>query len=196
MSIRSFVALPVPERIAADLGDTAARLACQDKDGRVRWIDEENYHVTLAFLGEVDSQTLDDLALDLEGSLGASGPVDLKVDSVALFPWGRRPKLIAAMLEVSPRLQELHDAVVRAARRLSIPVEKRRFHPHVTLGRLRAGGTRRIEFSSARVELKGVASEVMIFESTLTASGAIYDSLYEIPLDMLAASDESVRALP
>ena len=189
MSVRIFIALGVPETVAAVLGDNAARLASQDKDGRVRWMGEENYHVTLAFLGDIDEPLVDDLAIELENVLAGFGEVQIRVESLALFPFGRRPRLIAAMIEASEQLQELQQKIVRAVRRLSIPLEKRRFHPHVTLGRLRAGGGRRINLPAAAVAVQGSIGVATIFESTLTPHGAIYEPLYEILLDMPVAQD-------
>ena len=189
MSVRSFIALPVPEPVAAVLGDDAARLASQDKDGRVRWVGEENYHVTLAFLGDIDEPVVDDLAFELENVLAGFGEVQIRVESLALFPFGRRPRLIAAMIEASEQLQELQQRIVRAVRRLSIPLEKRRFHPHVTLGRLRAGGGRRINLPAAARAVQGSVGVATIFESTLTPHGSIYEPLYEIQLDLPATQD-------
>jgi 2'-5' RNA ligase len=189
MPVRSFIALPLPEPVAAALGDDAARLASQDKDGRVRWVGEENYHVTLAFLGDIDEPVLDDLAIELENRLAGFGEVDIRVESVALFPYGKRPRLIAAMIEASDQLQTLHKLVLKAVRRLPIPQEKRRFHPHVTLGRLRTGRGRSLNIPPASVSQQGTVDVATVYESTLTARGSIYDPLYEIRLDVSTDRD-------
>jgi 2'-5' RNA ligase len=182
MTIRSFIALPLPEHVSAILGDHAARLSSQDKEGKVRWIAEENYHVTLAFLDEVDEQELDDLALDIANASDGWGEVELHVMSVALFPFGKRPRLIAGMLDASSELQKLYQVVARCVRQRAIALEKRRFQPHVTLGRLRGGGARRLSFPPTSIDLHGTVQNLIIFESTLTSEGAIYDQLYELPL--------------
>ena len=62
MSIRSFIALAIPREMANALGDAAAKMAYQDKSNAVRWVDQANYHITLAFLGEQEEQTLETLA--------------------------------------------------------------------------------------------------------------------------------------
>lgn len=189
MSVRSFIALPVPEPVAAALGDDAARLASQDKDGRVRWVGEDNYHVTLAFLGDIDEPLLDELAIELENDLAGFGAVDIRVESVALFPFGKRPRLIAAMIEPSEQLLALHKLAVRAVRRFAIPLEKRRFYPHVTLGRLRAGGGRSLNIPPTSVAVRGYVDFAAIYESTLTTHGSIYQSLYDIQLSLPAERD-------
>lgn len=52
MTIRSFIALPVSKDIANELGDLAAKMSYQDKSNAIKWVNQENYHITLAFLGE------------------------------------------------------------------------------------------------------------------------------------------------
>ena len=53
MPIRSFIALPIPVEMANTLGDLSAQMAYQDKSNAVRWVDQENYHLRIAFLGDL-----------------------------------------------------------------------------------------------------------------------------------------------
>ena len=69
MTIRSFIALNVPEEATNQLGDLAAKMSYQDKSRAIRWVDQENYHVTLAFLGDQTQQDLENLAERLDQSL-------------------------------------------------------------------------------------------------------------------------------
>ena len=66
MTIRSFIALPIPQDAANELGDLAAKMSYQDKSNAVRWQDQENYHVTLAFLGEQEEEDLERLVESLD----------------------------------------------------------------------------------------------------------------------------------
>ena len=191
MAVRSFIALPVPEPISAVLGDCAARLASQDKERRVRWVDEHNFHITLAFLGDIDEQVLDDLALDLDDILFDRGPISIHVESVAQFPFGKRPRLIAGMIEASDELQKIWQAVAQAVRRRAIPLEKRRFYPHITLGRLRTNGKLRMQLPPMQTNLQGEVGHLCIYQSTLTPHGAIYEVLYQVELDTVVGADFS-----
>ena len=182
MSIRSFVALSLPNSLAIAVGDDIARLSVQDKEARVRWVDEDNLHVTLAFLGNVDSARLQALDWHLEEVAASSGLIELKINSLSLFPFGKRPKLLAAILEPTGALLDLQRSVTRAVRETGIYLEKRRYVPHITLGRLRGHSRRDLSLPSACIGKSDIAPSMSIFESTLTPEGAIYDSLYRYPL--------------
>jgi len=69
MTIRSFIALPIPIDTINEMGDLAAKMSYQDKSGAVRWVDQENYHITLAFLGEQEQDDLEVLAEKLDECL-------------------------------------------------------------------------------------------------------------------------------
>ncbi|SVB45419.1 uncharacterized protein METZ01_LOCUS198273, partial [marine metagenome] len=55
MKIRTFIALELPPSLRHELSGQAKLLAGQDKRQHIRWLPSENYHLTLAFLGDVDS---------------------------------------------------------------------------------------------------------------------------------------------
>lgn len=182
MSIRSFVALRLPNSLAIGVGDDIARLSVQDKDSRVRWVDEDNLHVTLAFLGDCEQSQLDSLDWRLEEIAASCLAVELKIDSLSLFPYGKRPKLLAAILNPCDALIELHNQVERAAKDIGIFIEKRRFVPHITLGRLRGHGRREMSLPSVSIGMSDMAPAMSLFESTLTQDGAIYDELFRYEL--------------
>ncbi|MDG2088216.1 MAG: RNA 2',3'-cyclic phosphodiesterase [Arenicellaceae bacterium] len=182
MSIRSFVALSLPNSLAEAVGDDIARLSVQDKESRVRWIDEDNLHVTLAFLGNCEQPLLDAMDWSLEEITHSCLPVELKIETLSLFPYGKRPKLLAAILHPCEALLELHHRVERAAKDAGIYLEKRRFVPHITLGRLRGHSRRDMSLPSVSMGMSDIAPSMSLFESTLMSNGAIYDELYRYDL--------------
>lgn len=181
MSIRSFVALTVPSTISNALGDITATLAYQDKSHAVRWVDQENFHITLAFLGDQAEDQLEQLAEELDQRLPEAGiPISLR--NFSPFPESR-PKLIAAMVEKSEELTQLHQQVQSALLSANIKVDKKRFIPHITLGRLRHSKNHFAGKIPMSVDLSAVVDEVAIFESILTPQGAEYEALFRFPLE-------------
>ena len=69
MTIRSFIALPIPIDTVNEMGDLAAKMSYQDKSSAVRWVDQENYHITLAFLGDQEQDDLERLAEKLDENI-------------------------------------------------------------------------------------------------------------------------------
>lgn len=180
MLIRSFIALSVPRDMANALGDAAAKMAYQDKSNAVRWVDQANYHITLAFLGEQEEQTLDHLAESLDSSLPHIG-LPIEVSHFSPFPESR-PKLIAAMINNTPELKEVQQCAANAAMGCGITLEKRKFIPHLTIGRFRHARNHFAGTIPMSINLSTEAEEVILYESVLTPQGAEYDPIYRFPL--------------
>jgi len=181
MAIRSFIALAVPQEMANALGDCAAQMAYQDKSNAVRWVDQANYHITLAFLGDQQEEKLEQLADRLDKLLHC-GELELAISHLSPFPESR-PKLIAAILKRSEQLDVLHSQVMSAVIASDIQTEKRRFSPHITLGRYRHSRNHFAGVIPAGIKAAGEAIELSIFESQLTPSGAEYEAIFRFPLN-------------
>lgn len=190
MSTRSFIALSIPQEPTNALGDAAAKMAYQDKSNAVRWVDQGNYHVTLAFLGEQEEQTLEQLAENLDDHL-PHAVVPLRVSHFSPFPESR-PKLIAAMISNSSELTELHQQVANSVVASGITVERRRFVPHLTLGRLRHTRNHFVGAIPTSIDLAFEVDEVVLYESNLTPQGAEYEPIYRFPLSFIDYEFENV----
>jgi RNA 2',3'-cyclic 3'-phosphodiesterase len=125
---RLFSAIEIPQSVAGRFTLLRAGLA------GARWIDPENYHMTLRFIGDVDGATARDFTLAL-GEIEAA-PFELRLNGLDSFG-GRKPRAIFAGIAPSEALDSLQRANERAARKAGLPPEGRNFKPHVTLARLR-----------------------------------------------------------
>ncbi|WP_108461750.1 RNA 2',3'-cyclic phosphodiesterase [Devosia naphthalenivorans] len=128
---RLFTGLEIP----ADIG-----FALSLKRGGLtgaRWIDADNYHITLRFIGDVDGQTADEVAQSLD-RLSNSMPFDVRLTHLGTFG-GDKPRALYAGVEPSESLTRLQAAQERVLQRAGLAPEGRKFVPHVTLARLRGG---------------------------------------------------------
>ena len=100
-----------------------------------RWIDPENYHITLRFIGDVDHQTANDVADSLD-RLSNSMRFDIRLTGLDCFG-GDKPRSLYAAVEVNEALSRLQAAQERVLQRAGLVPEGRKFVPHVTLARLR-----------------------------------------------------------
>jgi len=192
VTIRSFIALPIPKETANELGDVAAKMSYQDKSSALRWVDQENYHLTLAFLGEQEEQSLETLAEQLDYQL--SQPEFLLVLShLTPFPESR-PKLLAAMARKSDELRELHQQVISAINASDTRFDKRKFIPHVTLGRYRHSRNTYAGTIPMNVSYSTFIDELVLYESVLTTTGAEYEPIYRFPLEQLSTSSANDNA--
>src|SRR5215510_5410962 len=165
--IRLFVAIDLPE----DIQDRVAQL-CGGLTG-ARWVEPENYHITLRFIGEVAETRFDDIDAAL-GQVRAPG-FTLKLSGVDSFGNHGEVRSVWVGLERQPALFHLRDKVESAVVRAGIPAETKKFKPHVTLTRGRQRGDARLGDFMARHNLFQAGPFPVhgftLFSSFLSASG-------------------------
>ena len=181
MKIRIFIALELPSSLKHELSKQAQLLAGQDKRQHIRWLTPENYHLTLAFLGDLESVRLSGLQFALEQKLEFVKAVPCKISAISPFPFSR-PKIAAALLERTVKLLQLQTDVANCVQSFVIYPKRKRFVPHVTLGRLKPRAGKSIDLRAHNILLAGVANAVTLFQSELTSDDAIHTALAEVPL--------------
>ncbi|MCQ0989175.1 RNA 2',3'-cyclic phosphodiesterase [Jiella marina] len=125
---RLFTALEIPQDVALSLSLLRGGLPA------ARWIDPENYHLTLRFIGDVEARIADELVAGLD-RIERSG-FQLTLRGLAAFG-NRKPHAVYAEVAPSPELHALQADIDRACKRLGLDSDQRKFVPHVTLARLR-----------------------------------------------------------
>ncbi len=125
---RLFTALEIPRDAALSLSLLRGGLP------GARWIDVENYHLTLRFIGDIDGPTADEVANALDRVRRPA--FELMLDGVGQFG-GKKPHAVWAGAASSPELNALQAEIERICQRLGLPADPRRFTPHVTLARLK-----------------------------------------------------------
>ena len=134
--MRAFVAIPLPEAIRAELGALCRRL--QRAETRATWVRPGRMHLTLRFLAEIDAETARAYAVRLAARTRKCEPVRLAVTGTGAFPNPRRPSVLwAGVTALEGDLDALHHAAEHAARRAGLEADARKFHPHITLARIR-----------------------------------------------------------
>ena len=182
MKIRTFLALELPQTLRNKLFAHAELISGHDKLKHIRWLPKENYHLTLAFLGNVEYVFIGSLQLKLIQNLSFIKAVTYRFSEITPFPFSGTPKIAAAMLEYSDDLMQLQYNLAKCLRSFGVSLERRRFTPHVTLGRLKTRSRKSMEFQPQQIFLEGVSEKVVIFQSELTPKGSVYTSLGEISL--------------
>jgi 2'-5' RNA ligase len=126
---RLFTGLEIPESLGLFLSYLRGGLP------GAKWIDVENYHVTLRFIGDIDERTAGEITHEL-GRIRRSR-FDLRIEGVTAFG-GRQPHSLIAKVTPTPALIELQAEHERICQRLGLPAEPRKFMPHVTIARCKA----------------------------------------------------------
>jgi 2'-5' RNA ligase len=140
-----------------------------------RWIDPENYHLTLRFIGDVD----DDVAHEIASLLGRvkRSPFELHVDGVTSFGSKRPRAVVAAVPPIAP-LMEVQAEQERLMQRIGLEPEGRKYTPHVTLARLRDASSRHVaDYLSSRGYFRTPSFPVerfVLFSSRASTGGGPY----------------------
>lgn len=174
---RLFVAIRPPEAIRDLLIDA------MDDSPELRWVGDDNLHLTLRFIGEVERPQAEDVAATL-GSVRFPA-FSLQLAGVGHFAHRNGGALWAA---VSPReeVTALAAKVERACQRSGLEPERRSFHPHITLARWNRRSSAAVQSFLERN--RALTSEPFrvagftLFESRLSRHGAIYEAVQDYPL--------------
>ncbi|MBV8837701.1 MAG: RNA 2',3'-cyclic phosphodiesterase [Alphaproteobacteria bacterium] len=148
-----------------------------------RWIDPENYHITLRFIGDIDDRLANEIASLLDSVKRRS--FEVRFGSLTSFG-GNKPRAIVVSVEPIQPLIELQSELERLMQRLGLEPEGRKFTPHVTLARLRNTSSRDVaEYLSTRGPLFGSAfhvSRFVLFSSRASVGGGPYVVEADYPL--------------
>lgn len=176
---RTFIALPLPTAVRSKI-EGLQRLLAPKVDG-ARWVGADSLHLTLAFLGDVADADLNALCLAVAESVRSRPRFDLNVRGVGVFPESSPPRVLWAGLDgdLEP-LASLHKAVFDAAAAVGYRPTDERFHPHVTLARLKTGRIPTVDLRPIRERHRewnggGFAVDtVVVYASTATPDGPAY----------------------
>ena len=166
---RLFIGLEIPD----DLRQTLSLL----RGGLpgARWIDPENYHLTLRFIGDIESG----LAHEIVSLLGGVNrrPFDVRLDGLSSFG-GKKPRAIVASVAPSPSLLELQAELERRMQRVGLEPEGRKYTPHVTLARLRDSSSRQVaDYLATRGLFRSAAfraERFVLYSSRASVGGGPY----------------------
>lgn len=132
--MRLFVALEIPEPVRREV---ARRMAgVRDRLPRARWVDPDNIHLTLLFLGETPEDRVPVLSEKLREAFARHPPVTVRLSEGGTFPPKRPARVAWVGLEAPEELAAVQaDAVAAAVEAVGFQPEDRPFRPHVTLAR-------------------------------------------------------------
>lgn len=178
--LRLFTGIEIPASIAERLTLYRGGLP------GARWVQPVDYHLTLRFLGNVDSHLAETFHQSLE-DMHPRGPLTITLDGLASFG-GDRPRAVYVSVVSSRELVALQADIERLARRAGAEVETRKFTPHVTLARLARGTSPEsvahyLTQMGIFPQLTFTASRIALFSARESRGGGPYQIETSYPLD-------------
>jgi 2'-5' RNA ligase len=174
---RLFTGLEIPAEVGHTLSNLRGGLP------GARWIDPENYHVTLRFIGDIDGASANEIASMLFRV--DRKPFEVKVQGLQSFG-GRKPRAVVATIAPSRPLMELQAELERMMQRIGLNPEGRKYIPHVTLARLHDASDQDVaDYLSLRGYFPSkafMAERFVLFSSRASTGGGPYvvEDAYEL----------------
>jgi 2'-5' RNA ligase len=189
-TIRAFVAIHLPLSIRSLLNDTQDELREQIPAKIVRWVPTKNIHLTLKFLGETEVDRLSTISKALDLITIDHSPFNLELSQLGCFPNPRNPRIVWVGIHAdTEELMTIQQRIANSLRPLGWKPERRNFHPHLTLGRVKDSRqlvAARLPWGQQITTEKFIVDSITLFESHLHSSGAIYIARHNSQLRGLA----------
>jgi len=186
--LRCFIAISLPDEVKTQISTYIDDLKKFSRD--VRWIKAENIHLTLKFLGEIDPEQVKLVKKCLHPLSNKFSRFTLNISGSGSFPGKKRPRVFWLGMEQSKEnpLFGIHKWIENQLLDLGFEKEKRRFSPHLTLGRVRSRG--QADFSELFSDIENnpfvpitfQINEIFFMQSFLKPTGAEYQVIESYPL--------------
>jgi 2'-5' RNA ligase len=184
LTVRTFVALELSDRLKEGILALAEEL--RSRGVRASWARRPTLHLTLKFLGDIEETELPEVVAAVARASSGMSTFNLETAGLGAFPSPNRPRVLWVGVTVSDELFALYAALESELAMLGFPGEGRRFHPHITVGRMRDPHAQSVQAildeltaPKERVEIR----EVRVMRSTLRPQGALHELVEAIPLD-------------
>lgn len=185
MDIRCFFCLPLTAKLVNEIGSWIDKNRSSRSLSGMKWVSRQNLHLTLKFCGEIPQTTLNEIKSSVKAALVSefNTPLDLSIQELGTF--GRPTRVLFAQISGQiDVLERLNSVIENTCHDAGLPLERRRFTPHLTIARLSAGRN----FSLGALPQwslngsKWTADKVIFMQSRLTPYGAKYSPIDVIEL--------------
>ncbi|NNG07337.1 MAG: RNA 2',3'-cyclic phosphodiesterase [Desulfobacteraceae bacterium] len=187
MKIRSFLAFELPLEIKNIVARVSGEL--RQSTLNARWVKVDNIHLTLVFMGNIETEDIPAMGKGVQDVCQTHSPFDISLKGVGCFPNKHKPRVVWLGLDGDlEQMSTFRDALQKHLASFGIEEEKRKFKPHLTLGRFRKPKKMDVQQDQALSKHEDVSSsvcsleELILFKSDLKPTGAVYTKLEAWPL--------------
>lgn len=184
--IRSFIAIEINEKTREKIGKLIIKLCKTEAD--VKWVEPENLHVTLKFLGYIKEEDIADISKAVKETVQDIFPFSLSIEGLGAFPDLKRPNVVFVNIkEKGKNLVTLHTRLNERMASFGITRETRKYDPHLTIGRVRSRKninllTYEIESNNGAFFGQELVESIALMMSELYPEGPRYSRLDTVTL--------------
>ncbi|MCD6595753.1 RNA 2',3'-cyclic phosphodiesterase [bacterium] len=178
--IRTFFAIEIPDNFRKSIKNNVIDVL-NKLPVKVKWVTEQNIHITVRFIGEIEIAKIDDIVDNVNKSIGTIGEIKLELSRIGYF--GKNsPKVIWIGLNGDiDKLEKIHEKIEHACRDAGSKADYKEFSPHITFGRVKSPShTSELIETIKNIEIPKLnfkTDELVLFKSTLTPAGPIYEAI-------------------
>jgi 2'-5' RNA ligase len=188
--LRAFVAVEIPAELQDTIAKCTISLQKELPNPVVRWIPPRKLHLTIKFLGNITSDTLEQLAEGLVVEVASHEAFSMALAGLGSFPNSIQARVIWIGIKAPPNLSGLQREVESISAGLGFPQTASSFSPHLTIGRVGKNispvDMQKIHSTLGKVTIgilgKIKVNNIYIYKSVLQPSGPVYNRLYTFPL--------------
>ena len=185
--MRTFIAIELPQKIKDILGNIQTDLKQTHAD--VKWVQPKNIHLTLKFLGEIEESLVKTIGPILSKITREECAFSIYLSKLGAFPKLFYPRVVWIGLTNEQIVIEIAKKINKQLKKVGFLPESRPFNAHITLGRVRSASNRKVlteKIEDLNASLDTLTrsfqvKELILFKSTLTPQGPIYEKILSSP---------------
>ena len=182
--IRAFIAIPLDPKIQHSIERMQDHLKKTNSD--VKWVKSENIHITLKFLGDVNTEQINSVKQALSNCTHNTRPFKVELSQLGAFPNIEHPRTLwVGLKDHKQKLSRMAVSLEKALGKIGFQGDQRPFSPHITIGRIRSSNN--IDALSKSMSNYPISenciqtiSKIILFQSILSSEGPIYEPLYKV----------------
>ena len=156
---------------------------------KIKWVNEDNFHFTLKFLGETDESLISDISNTLENISLSTQPIKLKIENMGIFGSRYNPRVIWAGIDNNPQITEFANEILNKLDEVGFKRDRQNFVPHITIGRIKNIQNKKhlkstIDKNKRSLYQEDIVNSFCLFESISTPAGPVYKKLKEFGLKL------------
>lgn len=185
--MRVFIAIELPASVH-ELAEERVRFLRAEFPGvRASWERTEKMHITLKFLGEIDERRLTKVQNSITQAAKNFRPFEISIEETGAFPPRGVPRILwLGVKDDSETLSKFQSKLEDEFAKIGFEKEKRKFHPHITLARIRMpDGAKRLRDRHEQLNFQSdifAVYEIVLIKSVLSSAGSSYTKLSSHPL--------------
>jgi len=192
-TLRTFIAVDFPIEIKEKIESITAYFKTQLPAKAIKWVDPNNMHLTLKFMGETPADQLEPIKNAMQKVATAYPVFSIEVINLGMYPNHKKPRVVWLGISGEENLISLHKQLDRALQEVGIQPERRPLSPHLTIARVRRNSSKESvkdigqTLSQFKVSTLGIVrvNEIVYYQSELKPQGPNYTILQSSPLNQV-----------